>query len=104
MYKRQRETLGRLNYTNVTVVAGDGLSGLPAHAPYHRIIVTAAAEAVPQTLIDELAEGGVMVLPLGEHSGPQRIVRLTRHREGVAIQELIWVRFVPLLPGRAREL
>jgi protein-L-isoaspartate(D-aspartate) O-methyltransferase len=101
---RARETLGRLSYTNVTVVAGDGLSGLPAHAPYDRIIVTAAAEAVPQTLIDELAEGGVMVLPLGEHSGPQRIVRLTRHKEGVAIQELIWVRFVPLLPGQAREL
>ena len=101
---RARETLGRLNYTNVTVVAGDGLSGLPAHAPYHRIIVTAAAEAVPQTLVDELAEGGIMVLPLGEHSGPQRIVRLTRHKEGVTSQELIWVRFVPLLPGQAREL
>jgi len=101
---RARETLGRLNYTNVTVVAGDGLAGLPAHAPYHRIIVTAAAEAVPQTLVDELVEGGVMILPLGEHSGPQRIVRLTRHKEGVASQELIWVRFVPLLPGQAREL
>jgi protein-L-isoaspartate(D-aspartate) O-methyltransferase len=101
---RARETLGRLNYTNVTVVAGDGLSGLPAHAPYDRIIVTAAAEAVPQTLVDELAEGGIMVLPLGEHSGPQRIVRLTRRKEGVTSQELIWVRFVPLLPGQAREL
>jgi protein-L-isoaspartate(D-aspartate) O-methyltransferase len=66
--------------------------------------VTAAAEAVPQTLVDELAEGGIMVLPLGEHSGPQRIVRLTRRKEGVTSQELIWVRFVPLLPGQAREL
>jgi protein-L-isoaspartate(D-aspartate) O-methyltransferase len=101
---RARETLGRLGYTNVTVVAGDGLGGLPAHAPYDRIIVTAAAETVPQTLVDELTEGGVMVLPLGEHSGPQRIVRLTRHKEGVTSQELIWVRFVPLLPGQAREL
>jgi protein-L-isoaspartate(D-aspartate) O-methyltransferase len=101
---RARETLAKLNYTNVTVVAGDGLSGLPAHAPFDRIIVTAAAEAVPQVLIDELTEGGIMVLPLGEHSGPQRIVRLTRHKEGVTSQELIWVRFVPLLPGQAREL
>jgi protein-L-isoaspartate(D-aspartate) O-methyltransferase len=91
-------------HANVTVVAGDGLGGLPAHAPYDRIIVTAAAEAVPQTLVDELAEGGIMVLPLGQHSGPQRIVRLTRRKEGVTSQELIWVRFVPLLPGQAREL
>jgi protein-L-isoaspartate(D-aspartate) O-methyltransferase len=101
---RARETLARLNYTNVTVVAGDGLGGLPEHAPYDRIIVTAAAETVPQTLVDELAEGGIMVLPLGEHSGPQRIVKLTRAKGGVTSQELIWVRFVPLLPGRAREL
>src|SRR5882757_1100201 len=101
---RARETLGKLNYTNVTVVAGDGLGGLPAHAPYDRIIVTAAAESVPQTLVDELTEGGIMVLPLGAHSGPQRIVRLTRTKDGVTSQELIWVRFVPLLPGQAREL
>jgi protein-L-isoaspartate(D-aspartate) O-methyltransferase len=101
---RARETLGKLNYTNVTVVGGDGLSGLPAHAPYDRIIVTAAAETVPQALVDELTEGGIMVLPLGAHSGPQRIVRLTRTKDGVTSQELIWVRFVPLLPGRAREL
>jgi len=101
---KARETLARLNYTNVTVVAGDGVGGLPEHAPYDRIIVTAAAETVPQTLVDELADGGIMVLPLGEHSGPQRIVRLTRTKDGVTSQELIWVRFVPLLPGRAREL
>jgi len=101
---KARETLAKLGCPNVTVIAGDGLSGLPAHAPYDRIIVTAAAETMPQTLVDELAEGGVMVLPLGEHGGPQRIVKLTRHKDGVSTQELIWVRFVPLLPGQAREL
>jgi protein-L-isoaspartate(D-aspartate) O-methyltransferase len=101
---KARETLTQLGYANVTVVAGDGLAGLPAHAPYDRIIVTAAAETVPQVLVDELAEGGVMVLPLGEHNGPQRIVKLTKTADGVTQQELIWVRFVPLLPGQAREL
>jgi protein-L-isoaspartate(D-aspartate) O-methyltransferase len=101
---KARETLAKLGCPNVTVIAGDGLSGLPAHAPYDRIIVTAAAETMPQTLVDELAEGGIMVLPLGEHGGPQRIVKLTRHKDGVSTQELIWVRFVPLLPGQAREL
>ncbi len=102
--ERARATLAELGYHNVTVVAGDGLEGLPEHAPYDRIIVTAAAEAIPQKLVDELAEGGILLLPLGEHHGPQRIVKLTRGKEGVTEEELIWVRFVPLLPGQAREL
>ena len=99
-----RKALAGCGYDNVTVVVGDGLEGMPEHAPYDRIIVTAAAEAIPQKLVDELAEGGVMVLPLGEHDGPQRIVKLIRGESGVTQQDLIWVRFVPLLPGQAREL
>ena len=102
--ERARETLAGLGYDNVTVVVGDGLEGVPEHAPYDRIIVTAAAETIPQKLVDELAEDGLMVLPLGEHDGPQRIVKLTRGKDGVSQQDLIWVRFVPLLPGQAREL
>jgi protein-L-isoaspartate(D-aspartate) O-methyltransferase len=86
------------------VIAGDGLAGLPVHAPYDRIIVTAAAETVPEALIEQLAEGGIMILPRGKHDGAQRIVKLTRREDGVTQQELIWVRFVPLLPGQAREL
>ena len=99
-----RKVLTELGYDNVTVIAGDGLKGVPEHAPYDRIIVTAAAETIPQALVDELAVGGVMILPLGEHDGPQRLVKLTRNAEGVAQEDLIWVRFVPLLPGQAREL
>ena len=99
-----RKALAGCGYDNVTVVVGDGLEGVPEHAPYDRIIVTAAAETIPQVLVDELAEGGVMVLPLGQHDGPQRIVKLTRGEGGVTQQDLIWVRFVPLLPGQAREL
>jgi len=99
-----RKALAALGYANVTVIAGDGLNGFPEHAPYDRIIVTAAAEAIPEKLVEELAVGGVMVLPLGQHDGPQRIVKLRRGADGVTQEELIWVRFVPLLPGRAREL
>ena len=99
-----RKALAECGCDNVTVMAGDGLEGVPEHAPYDRIIVTAAAESIPQKLVDELAEDGVMVLPLGEHDGPQRIVKLTRGKDGVTQQDLIWVRFVPLLPGQAREL
>jgi protein-L-isoaspartate(D-aspartate) O-methyltransferase len=93
-----------LGLRNVKVFTGDGLAGWPALAPYDRIMVTAAAEDIPQALVAQLADGGVMVLPLGPHGRAQRIVRLTKTREGVARQDLIWVRFVPLLPGQAREL
>jgi protein-L-isoaspartate(D-aspartate) O-methyltransferase len=99
--QRRLESLG-LNH--VKVVVGDGLTGVPEHAPYDRIIVTAAAERIPQALVDELADGGVMVLPLGPHSDAQRLVKLTKSGTDVAREDLIWVRFVPLLPGQAREL
>ena len=83
---------------------GDGLVGVPEHAPYDRILVTAAAETIPQPLLDELAEGGILVLPLGPHNDAQRIVKLTKTADRVDREDLIWVRFVPLLPGQAREL
>jgi protein-L-isoaspartate(D-aspartate) O-methyltransferase len=99
-----RTRLEVLGCRNVTVIAGDGLAGVAAQAPYDRIMVTAAAETIPPALVAELAETGVMVLPLGPHAGAQRIDKLTRTRDGIARQDLIWVRFVPLLPGQAREL
>ncbi len=99
-----RARLKALGYDNVTVVTGDGLAGVPEHAPYQRVIVTAAAEAIPDALVAQLAEDGVMVLPLGPHTGAQRIVKLTKARDRLKREDLIWVRFVPLLPGQAREL
>jgi protein-L-isoaspartate(D-aspartate) O-methyltransferase len=99
-----RNRLAVLGYKNVDVRAGDGLAGLPDRAPYDRIIVTAAAETIPQALVGELAEGGVMVLPLGPHAGPQQLVKLTKGAGGITQEDLIGVRFVPLLPGQAREL
>jgi protein-L-isoaspartate(D-aspartate) O-methyltransferase len=99
-----RGRLQTLGFTNVEVVVGDGLLGVPERAPYDRIIVTAAAEQVPDALIEQLADGGIMVLPLGPHDGPQDIVKLTKSKEGVQREDLIGVRFVPLLPGKAREL
>ncbi len=99
-----RSRLHTLGYDNVTMVMGDGLSGHPPLAPYDRVIVTAAAEDIPEPLVAQLAEGGVMLLPLGPHGGAQRIVKLTKSADGTAREDLIWVRFVPLLPGQAREL
>jgi protein-L-isoaspartate(D-aspartate) O-methyltransferase len=99
-----RERLKTLGYGNVTILAGDGLAGAPAEAPFDRIMVTAAAEEVPETLVNQLAEGGKIVLPLGPRDGTQHIVKLTKTAGGLARQSLIAVRFVPLLPGQAREL
>jgi protein-L-isoaspartate(D-aspartate) O-methyltransferase len=99
-----RARLETLGYRNVEVRLGDGLAGAPDRAPFDRIIITAATEAVPQALIEQLAQGGIMVLPLGPHGGPQSLVKLTKTKDGIAQEELIAVRFVPLLPGQAREL
>ena len=99
-----RKRLSGLGYENVDVLVGDGLAGVPERGPYDRIIVTAAAETVPDALVEQLADGGVMVLPLGPHAGPQRLVKLTKGEQGINHEDLIGVRFVPLLPGKAREL
>ena len=86
------------------MIVGDGLAGVPDKAPFDRILVTAAAERIPEALIAQLAEGGVMLLPLGPHDGTQHIVKLTKTSTGLVREDLIPVRFVPLLAGQAREL
>jgi len=101
---RARERLKTLGYPNVTVLAGDGFAGALEQAPFDRIIVTAAAEEIPEALVEQLAEGGKMVLPLGPRHGTQHIVKLSKAAGGLARQDLIAVRFVPLLRGQAREL
>jgi protein-L-isoaspartate(D-aspartate) O-methyltransferase len=99
-----RARLSQLGYDNVEVRTGDGLLGAPDAAPFDRIMVTAAAQSIPDVLVAQLAVGGIMVLPLGPHSGSQQLVRVTKTDGGYEQKELIGVRFVPLLPGQAREL
>jgi protein-L-isoaspartate(D-aspartate) O-methyltransferase len=99
-----RTRLRTLNYANVEIVAGDGMLGVPDKAPFDRILIAAASEDVPQALIEQLGEGGVMILPLGSAGGEQYLVKLTKQGDKVSREQLIGVRFVPLVPGRAREL
>jgi protein-L-isoaspartate(D-aspartate) O-methyltransferase len=99
-----RDRLKSLGYENVDVVVGDGFSGVPERAPYERIIITAAAETIPQALLDQLATGGIMILPLGSHDGSQHIIKITKSETGTRRENLIPVRFVPMLPGQAQEL
>jgi protein-L-isoaspartate(D-aspartate) O-methyltransferase len=103
-----RTRLKTLGYNNVEVLLGDGFGGEPMRAPYDRIIVTAAAESIPPALIAQLAEGGIMILPVGPHGGTQELLKLTKAAKGqghdLTRENLIPVRFVPLLPGQAKEL
>jgi len=96
--------LKALGYDNIEIVTGDGMAGVPERAPFDRIMVTAAAEEIPETLLDQLAEGAMMVVPLGPQHCAQTLARLVRTDRGIARTDLIAVRFVPLLPGPAQEL
>jgi protein-L-isoaspartate(D-aspartate) O-methyltransferase len=101
---KARERLAGLGFDNVEVVAGDGLIALPGQGAFDRILVTAAGADIPQSLIDQLADGGVLIMPVGPAEGTQRIVKVTHTAQGLKREDLIAVRFVPLLPGAAREL
>jgi protein-L-isoaspartate(D-aspartate) O-methyltransferase len=99
-----RAQLKSLGYDNVEILVGDGFAGVPGRAPYDRIIVTAAAESLPQALVDQLADDGIMILPLGSHDGSQHLIKITKSETGTRRENLIAVRFVPMLPGQAEEL
>lgn len=99
-----RQRLKTLGYDNVEVITGDGMHGAPDKAPFDRIMVTAAAADVPGALAEQLVDGGMMILPIGPQDGTQHLTRVRKRAEVVSREQLIAVRFVPLLPGKAREL
>ncbi len=88
-----------LGLTNITTRVGDGSKGWPEQAPIARIIVTAAAADVPPALADQLDEGGIMIVPVGDEYGNQQVLRITRTAAGFDHEELLPVRFVPLVEG-----
>jgi protein-L-isoaspartate(D-aspartate) O-methyltransferase len=92
-----RRRLSRLGLANVGIVQGDGTKGLPEHAPYDAILVSAGGPSVPQTLREQLAVGGRLVIPIGR-AGDQELVRVTRRGEAEwEEQPLGGVSFVPLI-------
>ena len=101
---RARALLAKLGCDNVEVMLGDGFE-IPAEAGnFDRIIVTAAMEQIPDALAERLEPGGVLIAPVGPQHGVQTLVRLVRTENGFDRKELVDVRFVPALPGIAREL
>jgi len=95
--RRAASTLERLGYDNVTARVGDGYAGWPDQAPFDAILVTAAPEEVPQPLIEQLAVGGRMVIPVGAENEVQILRVLTKEDDGqLIVSNVIEVRFVPL--------
>jgi protein-L-isoaspartate(D-aspartate) O-methyltransferase len=102
---RARRRLEKLGCDNVEVLLGDGLeiSAIPG-GQFDRIIVTAAIEQIPDALLERLQTGGILIAPVGPHQGTQTLIRVVRTEAGFERRNLVEVRFVPALPGIAREL
>jgi|TARA_B100002003_G_C14104473_1_gene531249 protein-L-isoaspartate(D-aspartate) O-methyltransferase len=93
-----KNILNHLSYKNITVRAGDGYKGWPEEAPFERIMVTAAPTEIPQTLIDQLAPGGRMILPVGAQFLVQYLWVIEKDDQGTVTKEKILpVRFVPMV-------
>ncbi len=88
-----------LGIYNVVVDINDGSKGWPGQAPFDRIIVTAAAEERPQALIDQLAVGGILIVPVGRDPTSQVVERIVKTERGLQRDTLMPVRFVPLVAG-----
>jgi protein-L-isoaspartate(D-aspartate) O-methyltransferase len=99
LQRKAREHLFELKIKNVSYLHNDGGWGWPEYAPYDGILVSAAPPQVPQTLLEQLAIGGVMVIPVGE-PGRQELQRITRTYIGFEIEEFEPVSFVPFLAGK----
>jgi len=103
LLEQARRRFAKLGLTNIESRLADGRKGWPEAAPFDRIIVTAAADKVPEALLDQLAEGGIMVIPVGTPYGYQELMKITRTARGYERQRLMPVRFVPLLDGLPRH-
>jgi protein-L-isoaspartate(D-aspartate) O-methyltransferase len=99
-----RARLETLGYDNIEVMLGDGFDVPASVGDFDRIIVTAAMEQIPEALTQRLEPGGILIVPVGPHHGIQTLVRMVRTDAGLGRKDLVDVRFVPALPGIAREL
>lgn len=93
--------IAALGIHNVITLLGDGWNGWPDHAPFDRIIVTAAAVEIPAVLKEQLVVGGIMVIPVGEEFETQELLQVRKTEAGFDIHPMFPVRFVPMLHGMA---
>ena len=92
-----------LNISNITTILSDGGFGLERQAPFDRIIVTAASDDPPASLLSQLKIGGIMVIPVGQSDNMQNLIKITKTDGGYEYQDLHAVRFVPLVAGTEKE-
>jgi len=104
LYKEARAIFRKLQLNNITSVWGDGSQGVVEQQPFDRIIVTAAAEDPPPTLLNQLKIGGIMVIPVGQSDEIQKLIRVERTEKNFKYEDLCDVRFVPLLEGREEDI
>ena len=97
--KQATARLAKMGYKNIVTKQGDGYKGWKEHAPYDIIMVTAADDHIPQPLIDQLAENGRLIMPIGPPSSAQQLVLATKKNGKIDRQKMAMVRFVPLLHG-----
>ena len=103
LVREAQQLFQQMNLNNITALTADGSYGLPDQAPFDRIIVTAAAEDPPGTLMEQLKPGGIMVVPVGQSDAVQHLIVVTRTEDGFDYDELRPVRFVPLLEGLGKD-
>nr|MBP7323249.1 protein-L-isoaspartate(D-aspartate) O-methyltransferase [Deltaproteobacteria bacterium] len=95
--KQATESLRMLGYKNVYVRLGDGYQGWPEKAPFDAIIVTAAPPEIPRALVQQLKEGGRLIVPVGDAGSVQKLIKAVKHGTTVRTEELMPVRFVPMV-------
>ena len=100
---KARQLFEELSLRNITTIIGDGFKGWPQQAPFDHIIVTASPRKVPTALVEQLAIGGIMIIPLNQGLSNQALFKVTKTETGFEQEKLIDVRFVPMLEGLARE-
>ncbi len=100
LQKKAKNHLWSLKLKNISYLHDDGGYGWPENAPYDGILVSAAPPELPEPLLRQMAEGGLMAIPVGEKSGVQKLLRVFHSRDGFVVDEMEDVAFVPFLPGK----
>lgn len=101
LHDKTAARLKSMGYSSIRTFYGDGFAGLPRMAPFDKILITAACEEVPNTLLEQLKENGMMIFPFGSSEGTQIMTRITKGDKGtLKREEFGFYRFVPMLKGK----
>ncbi len=102
LFDKQKEFIFKKKYPNIKFFYGDGFEGVPAYAPFDKIVITAAAPFIPPKLVEQLKTGGLMVIPVNE-GDLQRMLRITKKEDGSYEEEIFdYFSFVPMLGGKEK--